>query len=159
MGSAAEAEIGAAYINGRENIPIRTTLQELNHTQTSTKMQVENTTAIGFATDTIKQKCTKAIDMRFYRILDRCGQGQLKKYWKPGHNNTGDYNTKHQPPTHHRAMRPNFLRTREQLVNLLFNVLQGCDNSRKCAHRNAQHHSRYYQSHNVTNPTTYNEFT
>ena len=44
MGSAAEAEIGAAYINGREAIPIQTTLQELNHPQPSTKMQVENTT-------------------------------------------------------------------------------------------------------------------
>ena len=55
MGSAAESEIVAAYINGWEAIPIRTTLQELNHPQPSTKMQVDNTTAIGFATDTIKK--------------------------------------------------------------------------------------------------------
>ena len=66
MGSAAEAEIGAAYINGWEAILIRTTLQEMNHPHPPTKMQVNNTTAIGFATDTIKQKRTKAIDMRFY---------------------------------------------------------------------------------------------
>ena len=56
MGYAAEAKIGAAYINGREAIPIRTTLQELNHPQPSTKMQVDNTTATGFSTDTNKQK-------------------------------------------------------------------------------------------------------
>ena len=30
-------------------------------------------------------------------------------------------------------------------------------NSRKCAHRNAQQHSRYYQSQNVTNPTPYTD--
>ena len=51
-------------------------------------MQVDNTTAIGFSTDTIKQKSTKAIDMRLYWILDRCEQGQYKIYWKPGYNNT-----------------------------------------------------------------------
>ena len=113
MVSAAEAEIGAAYINGWEAIPIRTTLQELNHPQPPTKMQVDNTTAIGFATDTIKQKRTKAINIRFYWICDRCGQGQFKIYFKPGYNNTGDYYTKHHPPTYHRAMRPSFLRTRE----------------------------------------------
>ena len=131
----------------------------MNHPQPPTKMQVDNTNAIGFATDTIKQKLTKAIDIRFYWIRDRCGQGQLKIYWKPGYNNTGDYHTKHHPPTHHRAMRPTFLCTREQLVHLLFNVLQGCDNSRKFAYWNAQQHSRYSQSQNVTNPTPYTDVT
>ena len=56
MGSAAKSKIGAAYINGREAIPIRTTLLEINHPQPTTKMQVDNTTTIGLATETIKQK-------------------------------------------------------------------------------------------------------
>ena len=66
MGSTAESETGEAYINGQEAILIRTTFQEMNHPQPPTKMQVYNTTAIGFATDTIKQKRTKSIDMHFY---------------------------------------------------------------------------------------------
>ena len=61
MGSAAESEIGASYINVREAIPTQTILQELNHPQPSTKMQVDNTTAIGFATDTIKKNASSKL--------------------------------------------------------------------------------------------------
>ena len=31
MGSASEAEIGAAYVNGQEAVPIRTLLRKLGH--------------------------------------------------------------------------------------------------------------------------------
>ena len=77
MGSAAEVEIGAAYINGQEAVLIRTLLRELEHPQPATPIQVDNSTADGFANDTIKQKRSKAIDMRFYWIRDRTSQGQL----------------------------------------------------------------------------------
>ena len=80
MGSTAEAKIGAAYVNGQEAIPIRTTLEELGHPQPPTPMQVDNSTAEGFANDTIKQKRSKAIDMRFYWIKDRTRQGQFLVY-------------------------------------------------------------------------------
>ena len=66
MGSAAKAEIGAAYINVQEAVTIRTLLLELGHPQLATPIQVDNSTANGFANDTIKQKRLKAIDMRFY---------------------------------------------------------------------------------------------
>ena len=56
MGSAAEAEIGAAYINGQESILIRTLLLKLDHTQPATPIQVDNSTSKSFANDTIKQK-------------------------------------------------------------------------------------------------------
>jgi hypothetical protein len=58
MGSAAEAEIGTAYINGQEAIPIHTTLEEMGHPQPPTPMQVNDSTAEGFANNdhTIKQK-------------------------------------------------------------------------------------------------------
>jgi hypothetical protein len=55
MGAAAKAEISATYINGQEAIPIQTTLEELGHPQAPTTMQVDNSTAEGFANDTIKQ--------------------------------------------------------------------------------------------------------
>ena len=71
MGSAAEAEIGAAYINSQEAVPIRNLLRKLGHPQPATPIQVDNSTADGFAKDTIKQKRTKAINMRFYWIRDR----------------------------------------------------------------------------------------
>ena len=54
MGSAAEAEIGAAYINVQEAVPIHTLLLELGHTQPSTPTQVDDFTSDGFANDNIK---------------------------------------------------------------------------------------------------------
>ena len=65
MGSVAEAEIGDTYLNGQESVPIRSTLAKMGHPQPHTPMQVDNSTAKGFANRTIKQKCSKAIDMRF----------------------------------------------------------------------------------------------
>ena len=59
MGSAAEAEIGATYINGQEYVPILTTLAKMGHPQPPTPMQVDNSTAEGFANRTIKQKRSK----------------------------------------------------------------------------------------------------
>ena len=56
MGSAVEAEIGAAYINSQEAVPIRTLLRELGHPQPATPIKVDNSTADGFANDAIKQK-------------------------------------------------------------------------------------------------------
>ena len=77
MGLAAGAGIGAAYINGQEAIPILTLLLELGCPHPATPIQVDNSTADGFANNTIKQKLLKAINMRFYWIQDRTIQGQF----------------------------------------------------------------------------------
>ena len=77
MGSAAEAEIGAAYINGQEAVLIRTLLLELGHPQPDTPIQVNNYIVYGFANNTINKKRSKAIDMRFYWIRDLTSQGQF----------------------------------------------------------------------------------
>jgi len=65
MASAAEAEVGALYTNAQEAIAIRQCLIELGHPQPPTPMKMNNSTAQGILTGTIKQKQTKAIDMRF----------------------------------------------------------------------------------------------
>jgi hypothetical protein len=66
MSSAAEAGIGAVFINAKEGAVLRTTLEELGHTQPPIPMETDNTTATGYSNGTIKQKRTKAMDMRFY---------------------------------------------------------------------------------------------
>ena len=116
MGSAAKSEIGAAYINGQEAVPIRTLLLELGHPQPSTPIQVDNSTADGFANNTIKQKQSKAIDMRFYWIRNHTRQGQFLIYWQLEITNLGDYQTKHHSPAHHQLMQPTYLHTSEQLA-------------------------------------------
>ena len=123
MGSAAEAEIGATYINGKEAVPIRTLLCKIGHPQPDTPMQVDISTAVGFANDTIKQKRSKAIDMRFYWIRDHTSRGQFLVYWQPGITNLADYHTKHYSPAHHRLMWSTYLHLTDQLANTVIALL------------------------------------
>ena len=109
MSSAAEAELGALYLNCHEAIPARHTLEEVGHKQPPTPMQTDNTTALGVISNTIQPKRTKAMDMRFHWLRCRKNQGQFRHYWAPGPSNLGDYVTKHHAHIHHRATRPIFL--------------------------------------------------
>ena len=45
MSSAAKAEIGTAYINGQEAVPICTLLRRMGHPKPATPTQVDNSTA------------------------------------------------------------------------------------------------------------------
>ena len=78
------------------------------HPQPPTSMEVENKTAIGFLKSTMKQKMSKATDMKFYCVIDRVKQTQFLIYWRPGANNVGDYVSKHHSPAHHQTMHPQF---------------------------------------------------
>jgi hypothetical protein len=60
-------------------------LEELGHPQPPTPLEIDNTTATGYITGTIKQKRTKAMDMRFYWKKDRVKQGKFNVYWGPGY--------------------------------------------------------------------------
>jgi hypothetical protein len=71
LSSAAKAELGALFHNGKDACPLRIALEEMGLLKPATPMATDNSTARGIATDTVKQKCSKAIDMRFYWIRDR----------------------------------------------------------------------------------------
>jgi hypothetical protein len=101
MSSAAVAETGAVFINAKEGAVLRTSLEELGHKQPPTPMETDNITATGYSNGTIKQKRTKAMDMRFYWITYRVKQGQFYVYWGPGYQNLADYFTRHHLPAHH----------------------------------------------------------
>ena len=134
MSSVAESEIGANFLNAKDDLPIRTTLEELGHSQPPTPMQLDNTTSVGLAKNTIKQKRSKAIDMHFYWIRDRTHQGQFNIYSAPRSTNLREYHTKNHFPSHHQLMRPQFLHNEPhvQLANLVvMHLLQGCLNSQK----------------------------
>ena len=109
MSLAAEAELGALYINAREAIVAWNILQEMGHKQPRTPIQCDNSTAIGVVNNKIQPKRTKAMDMRFHWLRDREMQGQFRFYWKPGKQNLADYWTKHHCPAHHTEMRKQIL--------------------------------------------------
>jgi hypothetical protein len=54
MSLAAEAKVGALYINCREAIPARHTLEFMGHPQPPTPMQTDNTTALGVINNNVK---------------------------------------------------------------------------------------------------------
>lgn len=110
MASAAEAEVGAAFMNAQQACSIRTTLNEMGYEQPPTPLQTDNNVAQGILEGTVKQKRSKAIDMRFYWLKDRVAQQQFSIHWKPGATNLADYFSKHFNGTHHQAVRPIYLK-------------------------------------------------
>ena len=60
------------------------------HPHPPTPIQVENSTAVGIANKSIKQKQSKAMDMRFHWIQDRILQEHFHAFWKQGPTNLGD---------------------------------------------------------------------
>jgi hypothetical protein len=122
MGSAAEAEVGALYIVAQEIVPMRMTLEELGHPQPATPLKTDNSTACGIMNGTVKQKRTKAMDMRYYWLRDRVRQKQFNVFWEPGINNLADYPTKHHSGAHHRRLRDIYLYDKEKSPS----TIQGC---------------------------------
>ena len=54
MSSAAEAKLGALYINACKAVPQRQLLIEMSHPQPRTPMQTDNTTAVGVINSNIQ---------------------------------------------------------------------------------------------------------
>jgi hypothetical protein len=70
MSSAAEAELGALYINAKEAVYLGQILNKMGHPQPKTPIQTDNTTAEGVINNKIQPKQTKAMDMRFHWLRD-----------------------------------------------------------------------------------------
>jgi hypothetical protein len=56
VSSAAEAEVGALFVNTKEAEVIRITLEELGHKQQATTIITDNTTAYGIVNSSVRQK-------------------------------------------------------------------------------------------------------
>jgi hypothetical protein len=95
-------------------------------------METDNATATGYSNGTIKQKRTKAMDMRFYWIKDRVKQGQFNVSWGPGFQNLAGYFTKHHSPAHHKRIRNVYIHADERPINrkgIRDSALRGCVNT------------------------------
>jgi hypothetical protein len=55
-GSAAEAELGALFLNAQKIKIFRLTLEEMGHPQPPTPTHCDNTTAVGIANNTVKRQ-------------------------------------------------------------------------------------------------------
>jgi hypothetical protein len=102
VASAAESEFGACFQNAQSGAPLRLTLADI---QPTTPLRTDNSTEFGILNETIKQKISKAMDMRYHWLTDRVRQKQFDVYWRPGCENLGHYHTKHHSAQHHKEMR------------------------------------------------------
>jgi hypothetical protein len=121
VASAAESEVGTCFQNAQSGAPLRVILTELGHTQPATPIRKGNSTSFGILNETIKQKRSKSMDMRYHWLTDRVRQKQFDVYWRPGRDNLGDYHTKHHSAQHHKDMHGLILHQASSLQ-----VLRGC---------------------------------
>ena len=80
MLSAAEAKLGALFINTKLAVPMQNMLEKLGHPQPPTPMQTDNPIARGTHTP----KATKAMDMQFWWLQYQDKQDQCWSHWRPG---------------------------------------------------------------------------
>jgi hypothetical protein len=110
VSSAFEAEYAAMYLNATAAEGIRATLEDLGYPQGPTPISSDNQCAVGVANRTVKQRRSKAIDMRYHWIRDRVAQKHFTVTWRPGKTNLADFFTKAHPVKHQREMRRFFVK-------------------------------------------------
>jgi hypothetical protein len=77
VASAAEAELGALFLNCKQASIFRLTLEEMGHPQPPTPIHCDNSTAVGIANNTIKRQRSCSMEMRFFWVADAVEQGKL----------------------------------------------------------------------------------
>ena len=113
VASAAEAELAGLFHNGQDALPLIHALHEIGHPQPPTPIQTDNSTAAGLANDTVKQKRSKAMEMRYFWIVDKVDANVFNVYWNQGKTNRADYYSKQHPTKIHRDIRPTIMVTHE----------------------------------------------
>jgi len=106
---AAEAELGALFLNAQEVKVIRLVLKELGHPQPPTPIHVDNTTTVGIANNTIKRQRSRAMEMRYFWLLDGEVQNRVRFHYQPGQENLGDYPSKHHSTDIHQHVQPHYV--------------------------------------------------
>ena len=102
--SAAEAELGAMFLNAREAKIIRLTLEELGHPQTPTPMHCDNAAAAGIANNTVKRQRSRSMEMRYFYICDLVKHVIVNVKCHPGQESLADYASKNHDAKHQKTV-------------------------------------------------------
>ncbi|KAL7517356.1 hypothetical protein ACHAWX_002287 [Stephanocyclus meneghinianus] len=90
---------------------IRHTLNELRHLQPPTPIHINNLTAVGIVTITVKHQKSRCMEMRYFWLLPWACQKLFHFKYHPGYENLADYPSKSHPGTHHLAVHPCYMHT------------------------------------------------
>ena len=107
--SAAEAETAALFYNAQTALELVQILNALGHPQHHIPIKTDNVTASSFVTSTIKQKRSKAWDVRYHWLSEQQAKKKFHIFWDKGANNLADYHTKHHPPSYHKKVREKYI--------------------------------------------------
>ena len=102
VASASKSEDGGLFYNGQTAVPLRIALHEICFPLPPTPIKTDDSEAKGIVPDTVRQKTSKVMEMKFYWMKDRVKLKDLFIYWKPGSKNMGGYFTKNHPPHNHK---------------------------------------------------------
>jgi hypothetical protein len=89
--SAAEAKLGALFLNAQEAKALWLTLNKLGHPHLPTPIHIDNTTTIGIVNNSIKSQRSCAMEMRYFWLLDGKNQKYFKFHYQPRQENMGNY--------------------------------------------------------------------
>ena len=106
-----EAEYAGLFANAQVCVDERRILRSLGYPQPPTVIWCDNECAIGLASETVRPKKSKSIDMRFDWIIDRVRQHQFKIQFCSGILNRSDFFTKPLSVQGHVAAMPWFAST------------------------------------------------
>ena len=104
--STAGAELGALFLNAQEARILRLILLEIDHPQPRTPVYVDSITAVGIVKHTIKCQRSRAMEMRYFWLLDQKNNRYFKVYYQPGDESMGAYPNEAQKGHIHNRGRP-----------------------------------------------------
>ena len=114
VSSASEYEYATVYIAGKEGLPIRYTLNDIDCIQPPTPITCDNTTAVKIVNGTCKLKRSRSIDQRYHWIRERVNEFRdFTVTWESGTGHLqsiADFLTKSYPTEHTLAMRKLFVK-------------------------------------------------
>lgn len=107
--STAESELAALFINSKEAIKLKRTLEAMEHKQPPVDITTDNETAEGIVKQTIRQNKSHAMNMQYFWVMDQQKEGNINVSWKPGNVNKVNYFTKHFYGSYDKKVRPIYL--------------------------------------------------
>ena len=113
VSSAAEAELGALFLNIKEGRVLQLTLAKIVHPHLPTPIHCYNATAVGNANETVKKHRSRPMEMRYFYRCEQVRRGHFNVQYQPGLECLGDYPPKHHSTAHHQNVRSIYLHTKE----------------------------------------------
>ena len=115
---AAEAELGAPFLNIKEGRVLQLSLAVIGHPQPPTPIHCDNATAVDIADETVKKHHSRPMEMRYFYSCDQLKMGNFNVQYHPGLECLGDHPSKHHITANHQNVRPIYLHTKESTLFL-----------------------------------------